>query len=222
MNWLDILLIFIIIWNAWMGLRTGLLAGAARLAGALAGFAAALSFYQPLADAVNLKWNMVSIIGRLFTGGDKSAGGPPKLPGAQDLFYPGTASSGIAKGLYGIGESISRVLASGILDIICFIIIFLAVSWIVSLAGVVMGIIARKAFLGPVDRAGGFLLGTAKGCVISAAVVALAISLQLPAAFFAGGKKTSFLTLALQKSALAPYFLKGFEYLKIHFPGWIM
>ncbi|MFZ5649744.1 MAG: CvpA family protein [Bacillota bacterium] len=222
MNWLDILFVFVISWNTWMGLKTGLLAGASRLAGALAGLAAAPSFYQPLADAVNLKWNLVSDISRLFAGGERSAGGPFKVPGTPDLFYPGPAAPGAVKGLYGIGEPAARVLASAALDILCFIIIFLTVSWIVSLLGVVAGKIARIVFLGPVDRAGGAVLGAARGCVVSAVVMGLAVALQLPAAFFSGGKKTSFLTLALQKSVLAPYFLTGLEYLKVHFPGWIM
>lgn len=204
MNWLDILFVAIISWNAWMGLKTGLLAGASRLAGALAGFAAALSFYQALADAANLKWDLVSAISSLFAGAERSAGGFFKMPG-----------------LYGVGESAVRLLASAALDILCFIIIFLAVSWIVSLMGVIAGKIASIVFLGPVDRAGGAVLGAAKGFVISAVVMGLAVALQLPAAFFSGGKKTSFLTLALQKSVLAQYFLTGFEYLKVHFPGWI-
>lgn len=204
MNWLDIIFVFIISWNAWMGLKNGLLAGASRLAGALAGFAAALSFYQTLADAANLKWDLVSVIGSLFAGGQRSAGGLFKIPG-----------------LYGMGESAARLMASAVLDILCFIIIFLAVYWIVSLMGVIAGKIASIVFLGPVDRAGGAVLGAAKGCVISAVLMGLAVALQLPAAFFSGGEKTLFLTTALQKSVLAPYFLTGLEYLKVHFPGWI-
>lgn len=223
MNWLDIVFITLIGWNAWIGLKTGLVAGASRLIGVLAGFAAALSFYQPLADAVNLKWNLVSVISKwMFSGGNKSGGGPLKAPGSPDLFYPGPAEPGIFKGLSVIGESLSRVLASTILDIACFIIILMFVSGTISLLGVLAGKLFRVFFLGPVDRLGGTALGAAKGCVLSSVVVALAVSAQIPALFLSGGKNTTFLSLALQKSVLAPYFLKGLEYLKINFPGWIM
>lgn len=223
MNWLDILFISLIGWNAWTGLKTGLVAGASRLIGVLAGFAAAMSFYQPLSDAVNLKWNLVSTISKIFAGPDKSAAaGPLKAPGAPDLFFPGPAAPGDIKGLYGIGDSVARTLASGILDILSFIIIFMVVSGLISILGILVGKMTRMVFLGPVDRAGGILLGAAKGGIISTVLVGLVISLQLPAVFLSGGNKTSFLSLALQKSVMVPYFLKALEYLKIHFPGWIL
>lgn len=229
MNWLDVLFAVIIGWNAWMGLKTGLVAGLARLFGVLAGFAAALNFYRPLADTLNLKWNLVSTISGLLPGVSKAGGG--KLP-PTDLFYPlmgppgATGAAAVPKaaltGLQGIGESVTRVLASGILDIICFIIIFWVVSKLIFLLGVMVGKAARLMFLGPVDRGAGLLLGAFKGFIIAMLLVALTISFQLPAAFISGGQKTSLLSLALQKSLLAPYFIQALAYLNINFPGWVI
>ncbi|KJS03451.1 MAG: hypothetical protein VR68_01415 [Peptococcaceae bacterium BRH_c4a] len=229
MNWLDILFAVIIGWNAWMGLKSGLVAGLARLFGVLAGFAAALNFYRPLADTVNLKWNLVSAISGLLPGVSKAGAGKPP---PADLFFPLTGPPGatgsaavpkaVLSGLQGIGDSITRMLALGILDIICFIIIFLVVSRLIFSLGVIVGKAARLMFLGPVDRGAGLLLGTFKGVIIAMLVVALGISFQLPAAFISGGQKTSILSLALEKSLLAPYFIQALAYLNINFPGWVI
>ncbi|MFZ5645059.1 MAG: CvpA family protein [Bacillota bacterium] len=226
MNWLDILFLGIIIWYAWRGLLTGLVVGLAKLFGALIGLAAALNFYRPLADAVNLKFNLVSAIGRFLPDPLKAGGGLfPELKSSVDiipLVTPGNVGTPNVAwyGLQGIGESVTKVLASGILDILCFIAIFLIVSNMVVIIGVIVGKISKIMLLGPLDRAGGLLLGAAKGGIIVAIVVAIVVSLQVPAAFIAGGQKPSLLSLALQKSFLAPYFIKALAYMKVAFPGW--
>lgn len=228
LNWLDIIIALIIVWNAWIGLRTGLVGGVARLLATFLGLAAAFNFYKPLADVVNLKWNMVSVIGKwipgLFSGAGKKAQVSPDpllpfkgTPGAESLI-PG--SKGALNGLYGLGDSITRLLASGILDILCFILIFLVVSRFVVLLGSLLGKASRILFLGPVDRLGGVLLGTVKGAVISLVMVALALSVEAPAAFLSGGYGFSSLSMALHKSLLVPYFVKVLVIFNLKFPGW--
>lgn len=229
MNWLDILFVVIIGWYTWNGLTTGLLAGLARLLGVLVGLAAALNFYRPLADTVNLKWNIASKIGDFIPILGKPAGGPAAGPGgAVEVFSPLAGGTGglaaapkaVFYGLQGIGESITRSLASGILDIICFFLIFLLVSKLVALGGAVAGKLSRMALLGPLDRVGGLLLGALKGCIIAALLVAVMVSLQLPAAFISGEQKASIFSLALQKSVLVPHFIKALTLFNITFPGW--
>ncbi|MCL5057530.1 MAG: CvpA family protein [Actinobacteria bacterium] len=229
MNWLDILFAVIIGWYTWNGLNTGLLAGLARLLGVLVGLAAALNLYRPLADEVNLKWNLVSKIGDFIPFLGKPAGGSAAGPGgAVEVFSPLAGGAGglaaapkaVFYGLQGIGESVTSSLAFGILDIICFFLIFLLVSKMVALGGSVAGKLSRIALLGPLDRAGGLLLGALKGCITAALLVAVLVSLQLPAAFISGGQKSTLFSLALQKSVLAPYFIKALTVFKITFPGW--
>ncbi|MCL6612577.1 MAG: CvpA family protein [Peptococcaceae bacterium] len=222
-NWLDILISAIILGYAWMGFRTGLVGGLARLLGTLLGLAAALNFYRPLADTLNLKWNLVSAIKGLMP--VPAIGSRVKPPGT-DIFGPaGSGSQGIApKGtiypLQGLGDSVAGAMASGVLDIICFIAILLAVSWAVKILGFLAGKIAGLLFLGPLDRLGGTLLGAAKGAVLAAVLVALANSLQAPAAFLTDGRHSDWVGMALQKSVLAPYFIKGLVILNVKFPGW--
>lgn len=227
MNWLDILIVIIVGWYAWIGLRAGLVGGLARLLGAFLGLAAAFNFYRPLADTVNLKWNLVSYIGKWIPvpalGSWVNMPGPANLLPAQGV--PGPESQVLApKGslyvLQGLGESLSRVLASGILDILCFILIFIVVSRLVVLLGALLGKIGSLLFLGPVDRFGGLLLGAAKGIVIAAVLVALLNAVQLPAVFFSGGRSSNWISLALQKSLIAPHFIKALVIFNVKFPGW--
>jgi uncharacterized membrane protein required for colicin V production len=79
---------------------------------------------------------------------------------------------------------------------------------------------AKIMFLGPVDRSGGALLGAAKGLIIAVVLVLLMRSMQLPASFFPSAYKSSWVSLALQKSLLAPYFMKALDFLNINFWGW--
>lgn len=228
-NWLDFLIVFIIGGYALIGFRTGFVGGLARLLGALLGLAAGLNFYRPLADALNLKWDLVATIGGWIP--VSAFGAKSKLiPGPGDLLNtikgtPGTESQLLApKGplyaLQGLGESVARTLASGILDVFCFILIFLVVSWTVKTLGVLLGKMARMLFLGPADRIGGMLLGGVKGGVIAMVLVALGNSLQVPAAFISTDNSANGISLALQKSLLVPYFIKALVVLNAKFPGW--
>ncbi len=226
-NWLDILIVIIVGGYLLIGFKTGFIGGLARLLGALLGLAAALNFYRPLADMLNLKWNLVPAIGgwiplSAFGTKGKLSGPwdllhPVKVPGAESQL---TAPAGPIYTLQGVGESVSRMLASGILDILCFILIFLIVSMVVKWLGVLAGKLARLFFLGPVDRIAGALLGAAKGGVIAAVLVALANSLQVPASLISGSSNDNWISLALQKSILVPYFVKALVVLNARFPGW--
>lgn len=227
MNWLDVLLLLIIGGYTWVGLRSGLIGGLARLLGVLLGLAAAFNLYRPLSDMVNLKWNLVGVIGKWFPFSSPGAGG--RLPGADGLFMPGVpqagggllqAPKGSLFGLQGLGDSISGLLASGILDILCFILIYLVVSKGVFILGALVAKLSRLFFLGPVDRLGGAALGAVKGVILALVVVALGNSLQVPAAYISGGQGPNWISLALQKSVLVPYLVKALVVVNLKFPGW--
>lgn len=225
-NWFDMLLVLIIGGYALIGFRTGFVGGLARLLGALLGLTAALNFYRPLSDTLNLKWNLVSAIGSWIPVSSLGARGripgqeilnPARVPGAESQLL---APKGALYSLQGLGESLTRVLASGILDILCFILIFLVVSWAVKTLGALFGKLARMFFLGPVDRAAGALLGAVKGGVIAGVLVALVNALQVPAGVLSGSSSSNWISLAFQKSALVPYFVKALVVLNVKFPGW--
>lgn len=185
MNWLDILFIIIIGWNGLVGFKTGIVVGLAKLLGVLTGLAAAFNFYQPLADAVMIKWN-------------------PKV---------------WLQGLQGWGESISTMISSLFIEILSFIVIFLAVSKIVVILGILLSKVAKLMLLGPFDTIGGTVLGAVKGVLIVAILVALIKTVQFPMIFF-GGQETMWFNLALEKSLMVPYFTSAFDLLDVNFPGW--
>lgn len=205
MNWLDILILLIIAFYGFYGLRTGLVAGLAKLVGLVAGFIAAMNFYQPLSDMLNLKFNLVPLIFKLF----------PSLSGAGSAASPLSSLKPT-----GLGESVGGLIASGILDILCFVIILIVVTKGVEIAGIFLGKIARMFLLGPVDCLGGVALGVIKGLLASGILVALIKALQVPAGILPGGQN-SFFALMLQKSILAPYFLNILSLVSANFPALI-
>lgn len=108
----------------------------------------------------------------------------------------------------------------GILNIICFIIIFFLVSWAVKMLGAVLGTMAKLLFLGPVDRIGGGLLGAVNGCFLATVTIGLLHSLQLPSSYIFQSPSGGFLSLALQNSTLTPFFTNILVILNVKFPGW--
>ncbi len=180
MNWLDILLLVMIGFSVFKGLNSGLLKGLSGLLGFILGLAAALNFYQPLADMINLKWQILPFISGL-------------LP-------------------FSLGFE-------GILNIICFIIIFFLVYWAVKILGGLLGTMAKLFFLGPVDRIGGALLGAVNGGFLATVTVGLLHSL-LPAANIFQSASGEFISMALQNSTLASFFTNILLILNVKFPGW--
>ncbi len=214
MNWLDLIIMLTVAWYGWTGIKTGLVGGLARILGLFLGLAAAFQFHRPLADAANLKWNLVPALGKWLP---VPAVGPGGLAGADGRF---ALPKGVLDGLGGPGVPLNQALASGILDLLSFIIIFLIVSKGAVIFGSILGNAVKMFLLGPVDRLGGFILGAAKGLVMSAVLVALMKILQLPAAVFSGGGNTDWISLALDKSVVAPYFVKALVILDVKLPGW--
>ncbi|MFZ5597857.1 MAG: CvpA family protein [Bacillota bacterium] len=104
MNWLDVLFAAIIVWNVLAGAKNGLIKGMAKLLGLVAGAVAARIFYLPLADMVNLKWQLIPAIAKLLPGMDKL------FPGAAAQPPPGLQA--VAEG---VGRSVSGIIAAGIL-----------------------------------------------------------------------------------------------------------
>lgn len=228
MNWLDITIIAVMGWSVWRGLKTGLVAGVARLLGVLAGLGAALCFYVPLAEYVDKRWQVSSYIQNWL---------PLSLPS----HWPGKESEPLAVldqlqktfGLYGellprdsfsgslqeLGQSISRLLASGILELMSFIIIFLVISRLVYLAGELLAKLASMSFLGPADRLGGAAFGLARGILIILVMLVFLVSLQWPAALSTGGGNPYWLSRALENSRLARTFIKTAVFLDLDLPG---
>lgn len=213
---MDIIIILIITWSAWRGYKTGLVGGVARLLGILAGLGAALCYYRPLAVYIDHRWQISSYIQNWFS--------LPRL-GKEDLYkdiqlYGELRPIDLLSGsLQDLGQSVSRLLASGILEIVSFIFIFIVVSRLVYLAGELLARLASVSFLGPADRLGGVAFGLARGVLAIMILLALLVSLQWPSALFSSGGNPYWLSLALDNSLLAREFINAVNFFNIDFPG---
>jgi uncharacterized membrane protein required for colicin V production len=215
MNWLDYFFLAIIVWCAWKGLATGLIAGVFRLAGVAAGLVAALRYAAPLAGFAERQLHLEEKLQKWFFL-QPAPGGRPEGVFAGALPQAGTAAGqGGAPPLTGF----FAYLPYGLLEIVSFILIFAAVSGLVSHLGRVLATGARWAFLGPADRLGGLILGVLQGTAIVLVLLALFGSLQAPAFSLPGGAPENFFARALKGSALVPFFGQILAVLKMLFPG---
>ncbi|NTW06046.1 MAG: CvpA family protein [Peptococcaceae bacterium] len=214
MNWFDILLLIVIGGSAFIGLKSGLVRGLSRFLGFILGFVAALNFYQPLADTLNLKWQLSTVIGDWlpFFGEDKKQA----LSGGQgDALFSG-GPTGV---LSGLGDSLANLFASGILDILCFVAIFWLVSWGVKFLGSLLATMAKLFFLGPIDRVGGAFLGAVNGGVLVLVLIGIMKSMEAPLSFASGSQDPGFLAEGIAGSVLAPFFTDILVILDVTLPG---
>jgi len=223
MNWLDILLLFIIAWSAWRGLATGLFAGVARLAGLVLGAAFAYNYYLPLAEYADRQWHLESKIGdwlplpsagetsveKIFTGLEKGYQAPGKLM-SPDVFGQ-HSFSGV--------QNLSNIFSHGILEIAAFLVIFFVVAQLTCWVGLLFSKTAKLVFLGPVDRLGGLALGTLRGVIIVLVLLALVVPLEMPAYSSSGGHAAGWLAQAIEHSRIVPIFWQFLLKLKMIFPG---
>lgn len=143
-------------------------------------------------------------------------------------FYQPLADAAIIKwspkvwlqGFQGWGESVSTIISSLFIEILSFIVIYVAVSKVVVILGILLSKMAKLMLLGPIDRVGGAVLGSVKGVLIVAILVAMIKTLQFPIIFI-GGQESMWFSLALEKSLIVPYFTSAFDLFNVNFPGWI-
>ncbi|MBE3586742.1 CvpA family protein [Desulfofundulus thermocisternus] len=152
MNWLDLLLLWLIIWSAWKGIQAGLIASLARICGLLLGLVLAREYHRPLAEYIGQHWPVNQWLGNWSA--------PP-------------ASNYINETLSEWYQHLSR----GAPELLSFIAILVLTAWLISWLGNIVGAAAGIGLLGPVNRAGGLILGIARG--ILAAVIFLAVLMEV-------------------------------------------
>lgn len=216
MNWLDWVIIAVITLSALQGLRYGLVASVAGLAGLLAGIVVAFTYYQSLAGYLSQYWNIESIIKpavREFLkiwlpSGDNVR---PPLPEGKL-----TAGLGLAQSQFtALTEQLAGKVTTGVLEAISFLVLLLATAWLFNLAGCLLTKAVRIGFLGPLNHLGGFFFGAVKGLLVVMLILLLISPFQRadpPNSPLARGK-------AFQESALLPYFGPLFEAINRPLPG---
>ncbi|MCL6638561.1 MAG: CvpA family protein [Firmicutes bacterium] len=172
MNWLDWVIIFLVGFSAFQGLRYGLFLSMARFAGILFGMLAAYHYYKPLSAYLVGRWRLDEVIAPLITQflkpgyplqktgllqpGKFTAAAAPSLPD-----YLGKADPQALLAPY--GEALARSFSNTAVEAASFLLIFFGVAWLINLAGLLLTRVADFSLLGPFNRFGGFLFGLFRG-----------------------------------------------------------
>lgn len=212
MNWLDWLILAILTFSAWQGLRYGLVGSVAKLAGILAGFVVAVTYYQELAAYLTAHWNLAEKI----------------LPLAKKIlvfWFPvkTTPAAGQISPLTSYADYAASALAATIVNALCFLALLFITVWAVNLAGFILTKVAALAFLGPFNRMGGLLFGAVKGLVVVMIVLTLLAPFQSVGSLRGSSPGTPGVTQpkgnAFLESKLLPYFEPLFKAINRPLPG---
>lgn len=212
MNWLDWLIIAILAWSTFQGLRRGLLVSVAKMAGLLAGLAVAYSYYRPLADYLSIRWHLEELMLPL-TGPLLKFWQP-----AADVINPLTVS-----GKQMSGDYVARLVAYSILEALTFLVLLMATVWLVNAGGRILTSFADFSLLGPLNHLGGLLFGLLKGLLFVMIILALLSPFQQQNPFSSDRVVTPGTAApqgkAFGESVLLPYFKPLINTLNKTFPG---
>lgn len=205
MNWLDWVLLTILLLSALNGFTRGLLRSVAGLAALVFGFWLALRYYRLLGDYLDVGLGLGPVLTRYFSGylggvTEASPGTPP----SPDAFAP--LESLLANTVQNLFQGVASSLAASVLDSLAFLIIFIAGA---GLLGALAGAIPNLPLLGPLDRAGGFCFGLFRGFLLGVLLYAVVRFLAAPGVPYEGGA----LNDALQRSLLGPSYEAALNYL---------
>lgn len=225
MNWLDLVMIIILLISTWQGLRTGLINGVARLLGLVIGIIVAFNGYQFLASYLNQQWGWgnsiatflmerlpISVLDKFnneVTIMEKLINNPAKP--TLDLVSNDFINNKMI--------SVTNQLAISILEVISFIILLIGVSLLVKL---VLGLFAgavQHTLLSPLDHLGGLLYGFLRGTAIILVLVLLLEPVITSGLLMVEGN-TNIFGQAVSKSVLIPYALQVLDIINIQNNIW--
>lgn len=203
MNWLDWVLVIILLWSALRGFIKGFVRSIAGLAVILFGFWMALRYYRLLGDYLEIELGWGPGLTRFISEHlDQAVQGALTAPSAGTLSPLGNFfSSAVASLLQGLAS----FLAASALDALAFLVIF-AVG--VALLNMLVGAIPNLPLLAPLDRAGGFCFGLLRGFLVGILIFALVQFIAVP-----GAAEGDALGEAVRKSVLAPSYEAAWDYL---------
>lgn len=205
MNWLDWLIVIIIGLSTLQGLRRGLLAGVAKMAGLFVALYVAYTYYRPVTSLLSERWHFEEILLPL-------AGPLFKFWQPVEAFNPFNPSGNLTAGDY-----VARFIALSLLEVLTFIALLLVTVWLVNLAGMLFTRIADISFLGPLNHLGGLLFGFLKGVLLVTVIVA--VMNLLPGDRLLAPGSTGRAGSTLENSMLLPYFRPLLNIIEQSLPG---
>lgn len=214
---MDYLLVVILTLTAWGGLTRGLVRSVLGLVSLALGFVVALKYYTPVAQYIEGHLWLTSVLTTFYeqkfpvsepvSGFPAVVGGEGEWPlpasfdaliSSFDLFLAGEVSV--------FGQGFADTLATATVNTGAFMLVFLIAA---SVVGRVLSVVPRLPLLMPLDRAGGFCFGLAKGFVFGALAVG-ALKLASLSSVFMGPNMVS---EGLAQSQVAPSYMSFLDYL---------
>ena len=157
MNWLDWVIIVILILSALNGLRRGLILTLAKTAGLLVGLLVAFLYYAPLAEYVTGRWRpeelTASLVGPILTHWRPVAEIMTLLPDERLVEY------------------ISRIIANNIVSCGAFLFLLLVTAGLIGAVGAILEKQIEYSLFEPLNRTGGLLVGLLYGLFYVAALL---------------------------------------------------
>ncbi|MGQ9512244.1 CvpA family protein [Thermodesulfitimonas sp.] len=208
MNWLDLVLLFILAAAAYRGLKTGLLLGCVRLGGMVVAYFVAVTYHQAFAAFLEAEWHLTDLLaawlGQFILSGMSVvwAGGGQVAAPATVILSGTTTLTGTGPGLP-TGPSLYP-LAQGIIGTVCFFSLFILTERLWYFVGSRLTFFRRWFLFLPLDRLGGLILGATWGFLSGAVLVLLLLHTAEFYRIFKGPE--NFLGRTLATSALIPYY----------------
>ncbi len=217
MNWVDYVLLAILALSAWGGLVQGFSRSALGVVAVGVGLFVAFKYYRPVGTYLDEQFDLGArlesfILGRAADGEPVAAPGvvPAKEPFPESAAgldgFTGLLDQFLAGQVDGLGQAVTGVVAPAALSVVSFLIVFILTAW---LGGRLLARIPHLPILGPVDRAGGFVFGLARGFFYGLIVLALVRVLSFSSALF--GADT--MATGLEGSQLAPAYFAFLRYI---------
>ena len=202
MNWLDIIIIAVLIYSAVRGFFTGLIKSLTRLISTAVGLLVAYKFYHPMVEYINSLWHWTDRIALWISSWFKTKYVP---------FY---------KGDIPVISELSKTLADNFLELLAFIVLFFAISRLIKILGSFISGLTSLVFLKPMDRLGGTVFGLLKGAFIILVFVIIMTPLQVYLDIFLGGSQfAKFIDKACNNSSILPYCKELLKLLTGFLPG---
>lgn len=159
MNWLDWIIVTVIIWSGLQGFWNGMVLSLTRFTGIIVGLATSTTYYKPLAEYLVLNWNLDGIFLPFLK----------KLINVQDLAQ---------SELNNVNNSLTNPITYGILEVVSFLVLFVTISFLFTLIGLLLTKIANVAFLGSLNKLGGLFFGVSKGLLMVVIILTLLLYFQ--------------------------------------------
>jgi uncharacterized membrane protein required for colicin V production len=213
LNWIDVVILLILLAGAWQGFRLGLILTLGRLLGFLGGVWLAGRYYLTAARFLGVQLGLDKLLAGILS--PLTANIPAAIPTIK-LFgsrssngFPPSLWAPVSNAQAGIyGSGMAQSLALAIVKVIAFLLIMALVSYLVTVVASFLSGIVHHLMLGGFDRLGGVGVGLATRVLELVVVIGLLTPVVL--GLFMGiperGSLLQSFSLAWHGSALIPLF----------------